>query len=194
RGDVPRPGRRPRRRLRPTRRGMVGGLPRRPGGGDRPRRRRRRTRPLHRAGKGDRRAARHPLRARLALPRRPRGALPPVHRYARLGRGAGSLMSRGYVVDERTVESRPESGTAQARVTIDGTVGCERLEQRVLRFAPGRSGERTTGERQEVLYVASGSGVLHTNGDGHQLEPDTGAFLVPGDRYEIENAGPDELV
>jgi mannose-6-phosphate isomerase-like protein (cupin superfamily) len=103
-------------------------------------------------------------------------------------------VSRGYVVDERTVASRPESGTAQTRVTIDGTVGCERLEQRILRFAPGRSAERTTGERQEVLYVASGRGVLHTNGDGDELEPDTGAFLVPGDRYEVENPGPDELV
>ncbi len=76
-------------------------------------------------------------------------------------------MSRGYVAVEREVESRPESGTAQARVTIDRSCGCERLEQRVLRFAPGRSEERETGKRQEVLYVASGRGTLHVADEPH---------------------------
>jgi mannose-6-phosphate isomerase-like protein (cupin superfamily) len=103
-------------------------------------------------------------------------------------------VSRGYVVAERDVEARLESGTAQTRVTIDRSCGCERLEQRVLRFRHGRSEERQTGDRQEVLYVASGRGTLSIAGDAHELEPDTGAFLVPGDRYEIENAGPEDLV
>jgi mannose-6-phosphate isomerase-like protein (cupin superfamily) len=103
-------------------------------------------------------------------------------------------VSGGYVVAEREVEGRPESGTAQARLTIDRSCGCERLEQRVLRFTPGRSAERQTGERQEVLYVASGRGTLHVGDKPHELEPETGAFLVPGDRYEVENPGPGELV
>jgi mannose-6-phosphate isomerase-like protein (cupin superfamily) len=102
-------------------------------------------------------------------------------------------VSRGYVVAERDVETRPESGTAKVRVTIDRSCGCERLEQRVIRFAPGRSEERTTGARQEVLYVASGRASLELGGGDHQLEPDTGVFLVPGDRYRVENPGPDEL-
>jgi mannose-6-phosphate isomerase-like protein (cupin superfamily) len=102
-------------------------------------------------------------------------------------------MSRGYVVTESDVASRP-SGMAEERVTIDRACGCERLEQRVLRFAPGRSEERATGERQEVLYVASGQGTLHIGDEAHKLEPDTGAFLVPGDRYEVESPGPGELV
>jgi mannose-6-phosphate isomerase-like protein (cupin superfamily) len=101
---------------------------------------------------------------------------------------------RGYVVSEREVEPQSESGTAEARVTIDAACGCERLEQRVLTFAPGRSDERQTGGRQEVLYVASGRGTLHLGDGTHELDPDTGAFLVPGDRYAIENPGPDELV
>jgi mannose-6-phosphate isomerase-like protein (cupin superfamily) len=96
-------------------------------------------------------------------------------------------VSEGYVVDEREVTGRPESGTAEARVTIDASRGCERLEQRVLRFAPGRSEERQTGNRQQVLYVATGQGTLHLNGESYPLEPDTGLFLVPGDRYEVEN-------
>lgn len=80
------------------------------------------------------------------------------------------------------------------RVTIDRSCGCERLEQRILSFAPGDSEERGTGERQEVLYVAAGRGTLHVGGETHVLEPDTGAFLVPGDAYAVENPGPDELV
>jgi mannose-6-phosphate isomerase-like protein (cupin superfamily) len=51
-----------------------------------------------------------------------------------------------------------------------------------------------TGERQEVLYAASGQGSLRVGGEDHELEPDTGAFLVPGDRYELRNTGRDELV
>ena len=103
-------------------------------------------------------------------------------------------MSGGYVVDEQDVQVRTESDTAEARVTIDKDCGCEQLEQRVIRFRPGRSDERGTGERQEVLYVASGHGTLTADGAAHELEPDTGAFLVPGDDYAIENPGPDDLV
>jgi mannose-6-phosphate isomerase-like protein (cupin superfamily) len=103
-------------------------------------------------------------------------------------------MSRGYVVAEREVESHPESGTAEARVTIDASCGCERLEQRVLRFATGSSEQRATGNRQELLYVAAGRGALHVGGAAHELQPDTGAFLVPGDSYRIENPEPELLV
>jgi mannose-6-phosphate isomerase-like protein (cupin superfamily) len=99
----------------------------------------------------------------------------------------------GYVVQAQEVEARPESGTAEGRVTIDAACGCKHLEQRVLRFAPGRSEVRETGDRQEVLYVAAGHGTLYAAGEGYALEPETGAFLIPGDQYEIENPGPDDL-
>ena len=102
-------------------------------------------------------------------------------------------MSQGYVVRADEVEARPEGG-AETRVTIDQSCGCERLEQRVLRVAPGRSDQRRTGDRQEVLYVAGGRGRLHVGDDAHDLEPDTGAFLVPGDSDTVENDGPDDLV
>jgi mannose-6-phosphate isomerase-like protein (cupin superfamily) len=103
-------------------------------------------------------------------------------------------VSGGYVVDEREVEARPVSGTGEARVTIDASCGCERLEQRVLRFAPGRSEERRTGERQEVLYVVSGRGTIRIADEGHELEPGTGAFLVPADSYTVESPGPEPLL
>jgi quercetin dioxygenase-like cupin family protein len=103
-------------------------------------------------------------------------------------------VSLGYVVSADEVEARPESGTAQTRVTIDRSSGCEQLEQRVLGFAPGRSEERHTGDRQELLFVASGHGTLAAAGGTHELEPDTGAFLVPGETWAVDNPGPDDIV
>jgi mannose-6-phosphate isomerase-like protein (cupin superfamily) len=100
----------------------------------------------------------------------------------------------GYVVAAEEVPPHAESGTAEARVTVDKSCGCEQLEQRVLRFAPGRSDERQSGGRQELLYVAAGRGTLRLGEKSHPLEPDTGAFIVPGDAYAVENPGPEELV
>ena len=103
-------------------------------------------------------------------------------------------MSRGYVIDAGEVEGRAGGNTVEERVTIDRTCGCERLEQRILRFAPGRSDERATGDRQEVLFVTAGRGSLEVAGEVHELDAGTGAFLVPGDVFAVENPGPDDLV
>ncbi len=102
----------------------------------------------------------------------------------------------GYVIDEQALEAQTiEGDTASVRVAIDASCGCERLEQRVVRYAPGRSGERSLdGERQEVLYVADGHGTLYVNGEAHALEPNTGIYLTPGDQYLVENPGPGELL
>ncbi len=101
----------------------------------------------------------------------------------------------GYVIDERALEARTTEGdTASVRVAIDATCGCEQLEQRLIRFAPGRSVERSPEDRQEVLYVADGHGTLYVNDEPHPLEPDTGAYLTPGDRYRVDNPGPGQLL
>ena len=101
----------------------------------------------------------------------------------------------GYVIDEDAVAARTTEGdTASTRVAIDASCGCERLEQKVIRFRPGRSQERILEGRQEVLYVAEGSGTLHVNGEEHALEPEMGVYLTPDDRYAIENDGPEELL
>ena len=103
----------------------------------------------------------------------------------------------GYVVSETTVDERSENGdTARVRTTIDSSAGCERLVQRVIRFAPGRSRPRRVGDRQEVLFVVSGSGSLRMTGEEetHALEPLTGAYVAAGEEYEVEATGPDELV
>jgi mannose-6-phosphate isomerase-like protein (cupin superfamily) len=100
-----------------------------------------------------------------------------------------------FVVDEAEVEAvRDEGDTASVRVTFDESNGCERLEQRVLTFAAGRSQPRTSPGRQEVLYVASGQGAIELDGTAHALEPDTGAYIRDGETYTIENEGPEPLV
>jgi mannose-6-phosphate isomerase-like protein (cupin superfamily) len=107
---------------------------------------------------------------------------------------AGSIEIMGYVVSEHAVPGRTAPGdTAEVRVAIDASSGCERLEQRVIRFQTGRSADRRLNGRQEVLYVAAGRGAVEVNGERHALEPDTGVYLAPGDRYAIENPGPGEL-
>ncbi len=81
-------------------------------------------------------------------------------------------VAEGFVVDERDVAGHREDGdTAEVRTTIDAARGCEFLEQHVIRFAPGRSHERTNPGRQEVLYVVSGVGTLQLGGGDHALDP-----------------------
>jgi mannose-6-phosphate isomerase-like protein (cupin superfamily) len=100
-----------------------------------------------------------------------------------------------FVVDEADVEAiRDEGDTASVRVTFDASNGCDHLEQRVIRFAPGRSRDRTLTDRQEVLYVAAGSGEVEVAGKTYALEPETGVFIAPGETYAVENPGPGELL
>jgi mannose-6-phosphate isomerase-like protein (cupin superfamily) len=102
----------------------------------------------------------------------------------------------GYVTHESDVGERREPGdTAAVRLTIGREAGAERLEQRIIRFAPGRSKPRTAGpDRQEILFVASGNGTLHLDGAAHELAPDTGVFVAAGESWEVENPESAELV
>jgi mannose-6-phosphate isomerase-like protein (cupin superfamily) len=100
-----------------------------------------------------------------------------------------------HVTNEASAEARRDDGdTATTRVTIGPGFGCEALEQRVIRFSPGRSRPRTGGAREELLFAVSGSATLHLGGSEHALEPETGVVVPPGERYEVENEGPDDLV
>jgi mannose-6-phosphate isomerase-like protein (cupin superfamily) len=104
-------------------------------------------------------------------------------------------MATGFVIAEQDVEGRRDPGdTAETRVTIDASVGCERLEQRVLRFGSGGSRPRTLRGVDELLYVVAGSGTLRIGDDEHALEPETGVYVADGETWTVENAGPDELV
>jgi quercetin dioxygenase-like cupin family protein len=105
----------------------------------------------------------------------------------------GVAVVEGFVIAETDVVGvRAPGDTAEVRTVIDASRGCERLEQRVIRFSPGRSSERGSDGRQEVLFVVSGQGTLQLDGAEHPLEPGTGAFVAPGESYIVET--PDELV
>ena len=106
-----------------------------------------------------------------------------------------ATLKRGYVVDSRDVESlRHEGDTVATQRTIGAAHGSLRLEQCVLRFAPGRSQSRENAGYEEILYVVAGAGTLLLDGAPHALEPETAAYVAPGRQSEIESPGPDDLV
>jgi mannose-6-phosphate isomerase-like protein (cupin superfamily) len=99
------------------------------------------------------------------------------------------------VVHEDELEPVGDDGdTATIRVSFDSSNGCEHLEQRLIRFAPGRSRTRSLERRQELLFVLSGHGELELDGDRHPLEPNTAAFIAPSETYAVDNPGPEELI
>jgi len=104
-------------------------------------------------------------------------------------------MAEAYVVAAADVEAERRPGdTALVRTTIGPENGCERLEQRVVRFAPGRSAERRLEDADDVLYVVSGHGTLILDGEPHDLEPDMGVFVAAGETAAVDNPGPEEIV
>jgi len=99
------------------------------------------------------------------------------------------------VTDESSAEAhRIDGDTATTRVTIGPGFGCDALEQRVIRFAPGLSKPHGGGSREELLFAVSGMGTVTVGGTRHELGPETGILVAPGEHYEVENQGPEELV
>lgn len=99
-----------------------------------------------------------------------------------------------FVVDENDLEPlRQDDDTATVRVAFDSANGCQLLEQRVIRFGPGRSAERQLAGQQEVMYIVEGQGRLHLDGKTHELESNMGVFLAPGETYSVENTGLQDL-
>jgi quercetin dioxygenase-like cupin family protein len=104
-------------------------------------------------------------------------------------------MNRGYVGAEDAVAGvRADGDTALIKVTIGATQGCEQLEQRVIRFAPGRSLPRRLDDRDDVMFVVSGAGSLEVGGVVNELEPNDGVFVIAGETAVVSNGGPDDLV
>jgi mannose-6-phosphate isomerase-like protein (cupin superfamily) len=66
------------------------------------------------------------------------------------------------------------------------TLAAPGLEQRVLTTARI---ELEPGDRSEVVFVASGRGMLRIDGEEHALEPDTGAYVGPGETASVEAGG-----
>ena len=67
------------------------------------------------------------------------------------------------------------------------------LKHELLELSPQRSSARATGECEEVLFVLAGRGALSLAGTDHALEPESGAYLAPGESYELSNDGAEPL-
>jgi mannose-6-phosphate isomerase-like protein (cupin superfamily) len=101
----------------------------------------------------------------------------------------------GLVRDAADAPERRTGNDATAiREVIDAGDGCELFSLRVLRAVAGRSAERDTGQADELLFAVGGAGRLITAETEHELEPETGALLRSGERYELDNDGPEDLV
>jgi mannose-6-phosphate isomerase-like protein (cupin superfamily) len=98
------------------------------------------------------------------------------------------------VVHPDELDSRGTDG-ADVRVTFGAHNGSQRLTQRVIRLGPGVGHDATPAqEEQAVLYVAGGCGTLTVDGTRYELEPETAAFVAPGETVELTNDGEDDLV
>jgi mannose-6-phosphate isomerase-like protein (cupin superfamily) len=100
-----------------------------------------------------------------------------------------------HTVAESALEAtRAEGDTASRAVAIDTGLGSELLELHLARYDVGRSQPRTLEGVQEVMYAVAGRGTLVVDGESSDLEPGTGAYVVAGETYEVENPGPETLL
>jgi quercetin dioxygenase-like cupin family protein len=104
------------------------------------------------------------------------------------------LTVNAHVVD---ATSAPASGGDAAplreRQTLGPNTDFPPLEQTLIELDPGASTDRETDACEEVLFVLDGTGSLELDGDNHALEPESGAYLAPGERYRLDNTGADRL-
>jgi mannose-6-phosphate isomerase-like protein (cupin superfamily) len=98
----------------------------------------------------------------------------------------------GCVVHEQDAPAHRDDGVTR-RTTLGPHVGCTVLEQTVLELAPGGCAPRRAGAHEEVLFVLAGRGSLLLDGAEHALEPESGAYLAPGETYELRNGGDEPL-
>jgi mannose-6-phosphate isomerase-like protein (cupin superfamily) len=102
---------------------------------------------------------------------------------------------RRFVFHEDEVEGRRAEGDTALEKLIQGAhTGSAQLEQRVIRYAPGRSLPRSEPERDELMYVVAGRGTLELDGEPYDLEPEAGLYVRAGETYTVENEGADELL
>jgi quercetin dioxygenase-like cupin family protein len=104
-------------------------------------------------------------------------------------------MSVALVVAESEAVGMREAGdSALVLETIGPVEGSETLEQRVIRFEPGRSRPRSDDAHDELLYVVSGNGGIALGGQLHELAAGTACHVTAGDVFTVDNGGSDDLV
>jgi mannose-6-phosphate isomerase-like protein (cupin superfamily) len=103
-------------------------------------------------------------------------------------------LGAGYVVASEALEAkRSPDDTAETRVAVDAAAGSEHLEQRIVRFLPGRSLPQELDGREGVLYVVDGVGAVEVGGRVYGLRPEMGAYFA-GESFVVNNPGPRDLL
>ena len=88
-------------------------------------------------------------------------------------------------------QERSSDSAVETRRLFGATHGCPEFEQRTLRF-DGSSDYRSDEQRDEVLYVLSGSGAATIGRERHNLAVGTAAYVAKGTDWRVDEA--DELV
>ena len=65
--------------------------------------------------------------------------------------------------------------------------GADAISLRMLEFGPGTSPVLHNQETDEVLYLLEGSCTVVIDGTAHELGPDTGVYLQPGQTLQVTN-------
>ncbi len=91
----------------------------------------------------------------------------------------------------RVVDTDPHDGGRTP--TLGPQTGFAPLAQAILKLQPGEQVSADSADNETVLFVLGGSGVLRVNAAEHELEPETGVYLAPGEGYELECTGDDAL-
>ena len=104
-------------------------------------------------------------------------------------------MRHTFVVAADNVEGRRADGDTALEKLVQGRhtgSACSSSASRATRRAVRCRAENA--DRDELLYVISGSGTLELEGEPYDLEPESGAYIRAGESYAIDNAGPGELL
>ena len=87
-----------------------------------------------------------------------------------------------------------EHGTLRVWQHAGRESGAAAISLRVVELAPGRSPSLGGAACDEVLYVFEGTGALLFEGGSRPIGTDTGFYVPPGARFEIETSAPMTLV
>ena len=69
--------------------------------------------------------------------------------------------------------------------------GAEAISLRILEFGPGTSPRLRNRVCDEVIYVLEGDCTVFIDDAAHEIGPETGIYLRPGETLNVKNAGPD---
>jgi hypothetical protein len=103
------------------------------------------------------------------------------------------------------------AGSLRVWNRIGRATGAQAISLRIMEFAPGLSPGIRNDNCDEILYVlgweheradrsevstACGSGrvTVFINGHSHNISPDTGIYLRPGETFAVNNPGPRSIV